>query len=78
MSILEIILISYIGLMWVVVVLGVITPKGKFSNTMFMLLVILIPPILPPIFIGIVTDSIVATIKRKKNKKRESESVEND
>ena len=74
MSILEIILISYIGLMWVVVVLGVITPKGKFSNTMFMLLVILIPPT----FIGIVTDSIVATIKRKKNKKRESEKKEND
>lgn len=74
MSILEIVLISYIGVIWLIIMLGIVA-KGKLVNVLTVMIFIVVPPLIIVVLVDLLKDKIE---ERKYFLEQESESVEND
>lgn len=74
MSILEIVLISYIGVIWLIIMLGIVA-KGKLVNVLTVMIFIVVPPLIIVVLVDLLKDKIE---ERKYFLEQESESVENE
>lgn len=75
MSILEIVLISYIGVIWLIIIMLGIVAKGKLVNVLTVMIFIVVPPLIIVVLVDLLKDKIE---ERKYFLEQESESVEND